>query len=482
MRSRLQTFAAFANSLLPIELDILQSVQRFEDTERSRILDTISANCSRIDSFLPYDEEIDKRKYSHLKTWIEERLEAFDVDKEFAWLSAVELSVHSDAIHSDDEKRLLRMFQGADATSYNFLKLYDLGRMFRHYLHVRMRYAEHKCVTDFLAVHRTSYEYARLVNDKLHQATEDIIAQYTTNSTDSMRWEQWLSAVFYDQSLDGYNRNLALIRLIFIAYNYRRFDLLPDKFDYQEKLLREGKFYSRRLLLNFYSQRLLMYARQNELEKATYYGYLSIRAENNDYVYYVNNLAAILLRQSRADEALKVLRQSLPLARKEQNIHNKIGNAAYICLAYNQLGQFKQSATHARTFFDVYRKEIFDHRWHLFFSAWLEALLGSGDFNAMLRLAQQQQLTDRNTVYQKSPNYLPSIPWMLALAGYRLEKLKFRQISQQFYDDVLQLYHQHGSSLPASMGTLFGSVRRHAPEVFDELKGLLQKRGIMGGY
>ncbi|MFN5235961.1 MAG: hypothetical protein ACK5FV_02195 [Bacteroidota bacterium] len=68
------------------------------------------------------------------------------------------------------------------------------------------------------------------------------------------------------------------------------------------------------------------------------------------------------------------------------------------------------------------------------------------------------------------------------LAGYRLEKLKFRQISQQFYEDVLQLYHHHGSSLPASMGTLFGSVRRHAPEVFDELKGLLQKRGIMGGY
>jgi hypothetical protein len=118
MRSRLQTFAAFANSLLPIELDILRAVQRFEDAERSRILDTISTNCSRIDGFLSYDEEIDKRKYSHLKTWIEERLEAFDVDKEFAWLSTVELSVHSDSIHSDDEKRLLRMFQSADATSY----------------------------------------------------------------------------------------------------------------------------------------------------------------------------------------------------------------------------------------------------------------------------------------------------------------------------------------------------------------------------
>jgi hypothetical protein len=57
--------------------------------------------------------------------------------------------------------------------------------------------------------------------------------------------------------------------------------------------------------------------------------------------------------------------------------------------------------------------------------------------------------------------------------------LKFRQISRQFYEDILQLYHQHGSSLPASVGALFGSVRRHAPDIFDELKGLLQKRGIL---
>lgn len=479
MRSKLQTFTAFANSLLPLELEYLQSIQRLEDSERIHILETMAANAKEVEATIPYDEQIDKRKYSSLKSWVEERLDAIDVDKEYEWLVQVEVQICTDSIRLEAEKRLLRRFQTADATAYNFIKLYDLARIYRHYLHVRMRYSAHETVVQFLQKHRTNYEYARLVNDKLHEATQDIIAQYATNATESMRWEQWLSAIFYEATLDGYNRSLALIRLIFIAYNYRRFDLLPDKFDKQEQLLREGTFYSRRILLNFYSQRLLMYARQQDLKRATYYGYLSIRAENNDYLYYVNNLAAVLLRQQLPEEALQVLRRALPRARQEHNFHNKIGHVAYICLAYNQLGQYKQSITHAKTFFDAYKKAVFDHRWHLFFSAWLEALLGQGQYLMMLKLAAQYTLEDRDASYQKSPNYLPSIPWMLLLAAYKLERNKAREVVECCYQDVLSIYHQNGSALPDSMGILLRSLQRHAPEVLDEVKGRLQKRGIL---
>ncbi len=482
MRSKLQIFASFAHSLLPLELEYLQSIQRLEDSERIRILDTMIANSKEVEAILPYDEQIDKRKYSSLKAWVEERLEAIDVDKEYEWLVRVEVQICTDSIRLEEEKRLLRRFQTADATAYNFIKIYDLARIYRHYLHVRMRYTEHEIVVQFIQKHRTNYEYARLVNDKLHEATQDIIAQYATNATESMRWEQWLSAIFYEPTLDGYNRSLALIRLIFIAYNYRRFDLLPDKFDHQEKLLREGKFYSRRILLNFYSQRLLMFARQQDLKRATYFGYLSIRAENNDYLYYVNNLAAVLLRQQQAEEALQVLRRALPKARQEHNFHNKIGHVAYICLAYNQLGQYKQSATHAKTFFDAYKKAVFDHRWHLFFSAWLEALLGLGQYAVMLKLAAQYSLEDRDVSYSKSPNYLPSIPWMLLLASYKLEKNKVREVVERCFQDVLTIYHHNGSALPNSMGILLGALQRHAPDVLDEVKGRLQKRGILLRY
>lgn len=479
MRSKLQKFAEFANCLLPHEAEYLLLAQRFEDVERVQLLKEVAANCKKISGFEPYNEAIDKRKYSSLKSWIEERLEAIDVDKEYAWLSATETAVITDSIKQEDEKRLLRLFQSSDPTAYNFLKLYDLGRIYRHYLHVRMRYDEHKTVVRFLEKHRTSYEYARLVNDKLHQATEDIIAQYTTNNAESMRWEYWLSSVFYEQSLDGYNRTLAYIRLIFIAYNYRRFDLLPDKFDHLEQLIQGGRFYSRRILLNFYSQRLLMYARQNDLDQAVYYGYLSIRAENNDYLYYVNNLAAVLLRQHKPTDALTVLRNAVGVAKVAHNFHNKIGHSAYICLSFNQLKQYKQADTHARTFFDAYRKEVFNHRWHLFFSAWLEALMGLGQYAQILKMASTHQLRERDEAYRKSPNYNPSVPWLLALAMYRSGKITFRQISDQFHTDLDLILTHNGHTFPASLNMLLALIHQTAPDVLNEVKGMMQKKGII---
>ena len=81
MRSKLQKFADFANALLPHEADYLLSVQRFEDGDKRRLLLQVSANCRKITGFEPYDQGIDKRKYSSLKAWIEEKLGAIDVRK-----------------------------------------------------------------------------------------------------------------------------------------------------------------------------------------------------------------------------------------------------------------------------------------------------------------------------------------------------------------------------------------------------------------
>ncbi len=479
MRSKLQKFAEFANALLPIEAEYLRSVQRFEDAERVKLLQEVADNCRKINQFLPYDESIDKRKYSSLKSWIEERLDAIDVDKEYLWLTATEYAIMTDTINAEDEKRLLRLFQQTNSTAYNFLKIYDLGRIYRHYLHVRMRYNEHKTVISFMDKNRTGYEYARLVNDKLHQATDDIIAQYATNSAESMRWEHWLSSVFFETTLDGYNRTLAFIRLIFIAYNYRRFDLLPDKLDHLEGLFREGRFYSKRILLNFYSQRLLMYARKNDLQQAEYYGYLSIRATNNDYLYYVNNLASVLLRNGKPAEALTVLRQAVMEAKNSQNFHNKIGHAAYICLAFNQLKQYKNADTHARTFFEAYKKEVLNHRWHLFFTAWIESLLGMAHYPRVYKITQQYELLERDNRFSKSPNYSPAIPWLLTLTDYLTEKKTFRQVSAFFINLLHEILRNNHNSLPYVVHGLLAAVAHHAPEVFSEIKGELQKTGVI---
>ncbi|MCC6413908.1 MAG: hypothetical protein IT270_19825 [Saprospiraceae bacterium] len=470
MRSKLQKFAEFANLLLPLEADYLLSVQRFEDVERAVILQAVSDNCRKVRDWAPYDENLDKRKYSNLKNWIEERLNAIDVDRQYAWLGSLEASIMTDAIRPDEEKELLRLFRQSAATMFNFLKLYDVGRVYRHFLLVRMRYEEHRILSAFLEKNAEAYTYAREVNDKLHEATADIVAQYSGGGkAESMHWEQWLSAVFFNEGLDGYNRILALVRLIFIAYNYRRFDLLPDKFDRLEQLFRAGQMYSKRILLNFYSQKLLACARAHDFDQAAYFGYLSVRAQNSDHLYYVNNFAAVLLRKQQAAEALRVLREALPEARASQNFHNKIGHAAYITMALNQLGQYRQAETHAKTFFDAYKKEVFEHRWQLFFNTWLEALLRQEQGVKVLKVAQTNQLAKRDAAYRESPNYTPALPWILALATWQAGKSTDGKLAEE-----LMNFMESGAQTPEknNMTDLVELAAALAPEVM----GAVRKR------
>ncbi len=69
MRSKLQKFTEFAGSLLPHETEYLLQSQRFEDDIKLGILDRVNNNSHRLKDWEGYDEEIDKRKYSHLKKW-----------------------------------------------------------------------------------------------------------------------------------------------------------------------------------------------------------------------------------------------------------------------------------------------------------------------------------------------------------------------------------------------------------------------------
>lgn len=91
-------------------------------------------------------------------------------------------------------------------------------------------------------------------------------------------------------NLDGLNRYLAIVRLTLIYFNYREYDRLDKIYDDLDGMMRGGQFYSRRILLNYYANRVMLHSKRNELEKASVYGYLSIRQHSGDYLHYVNNL------------------------------------------------------------------------------------------------------------------------------------------------------------------------------------------------
>ena len=118
MRSKLQKFTEFAQALLPHETAYLLSIQQFDDKIKLGILERVDHNCRSREQALPYDEELDKRKYSNLKQWISERLHATDVDTAYEWLLEAERQIETDSIAPEVEERLLELLRVCSPTEY----------------------------------------------------------------------------------------------------------------------------------------------------------------------------------------------------------------------------------------------------------------------------------------------------------------------------------------------------------------------------
>ncbi|MCB0637303.1 MAG: hypothetical protein KDC54_11830 [Lewinella sp.] len=462
MRSKLQKFTEFASGLLPHETEFLLRSQRFEDDIKLSILECVNANSHRLKDQVDYDQAIDKRKYSHLKNWIVDRLQSVDVDEQFDWMSQLERRIMKDSIDIQEEKALLKYIKQYEGPIFYFAKLYELAEHYRHFLLIRLRYDDHRLVADFLDRYREEYERVRAVNARIHQATSEIVDQFSNNTSDTLQWEQWLTDVFYDETLDGFNRYLALVRLTFLYLNYRQLDRLRDKFDYLDQMFLDGRYYSKRLLLNYYHNRMLLHTKRKEYNEAVYYGYLSIRQKNNDYLLYVNNLSAVLLRQDRTEEALDILREALPDMKASKNFFNRVGYVAFHVSALTRSGKARNAESYAETYLAAYRSEVLKYRWHLFFSAFLQSLLQQEKYAKVMRTVRKYKLLDREKRYQKRANYLPTILWYHALAEYKEGHLT----RQQFQQRMLQT--MEGMAVDRDRNRLLrdlvSELRSYAPE------------------
>ena len=439
MRSKLQTFTAFANSLLPHETAYLLSVQQFEDEVKLGILELMDQNCRRVRQHKAYDPTIDKRKYSNLKNWIIEKLEQIDVDAQFEWMSQMEQKIMTDTIAPKEEKVLIRRIKRYEKPGFYFTKFYELVELYRHFLLIRMRYNHHRITDHFLKTFQTSYITCKEVYSKMHDATLDIVNQYSQQSAQSKPWEQWLSDVFYNEKLDGLNRYLALVRLTFIYFNYRDFEKLLPKFDYMDQLFSKGGYYSRRLLLNYYGNRLLLHTKFNEYDKAEYYGYLSVREKNNDYIMYVNNLSAVLLREHKYKDALELMRAAYPEMKETTSFHSRIGFVAFYLKCLNVNHQYESAEHYADSFLRAYRKEVFEYRWHIFFSSYLEALLKQEKYGKLLKIIRRNHLLEKERGYQTNANYLPTILWYDGIARYKEMHLPKEELSALIQNSIEEL-------------------------------------------
>ncbi|HPQ97891.1 MAG TPA: hypothetical protein PK066_00090 [Saprospiraceae bacterium] len=470
MKLQLQKFTEFANRLLPHETAYLLAVQRFQDEDRLAIIKRIDANCHRIDQFEAYDTSIDKRKYNHLQNWIEHALLAIDVDARFAWMNAMEQKIMTDSIQLDEEKDLLKQLRQYEHPAFYFTKFYELVERYRQFLLIRIRYDDFNACDDFLKRFEGAYHRSKTVTNKMLEATKDIVGQYAGSASGSIHWEEWLTEVFYDESNDGLNRYLALVRLIFISFNYGRFDILRDKFDYLDAQFYLGKYYSKRLLLNYYNNRLLYHSHFKEYEKAVYYGYLSIRNKNHDFIHYVNNLCAVLLRLERNEEALDLMKKASPELKNTGNMHSRIGFVSFYLEALNKNKKYKNAESYGDTFLQAYAKEVLQYRWHLFFTFYLEALLHRQEFGKILQTNRYYKLLEKDRAHQNKANYLPTIPCYIDIASYQEGLLSRKKLLEKWSELLQPEAHDQGKT--GGLRTLIKQLQAMVPEIINYLPNI----------
>jgi len=418
MRQKLFTFSEFASSLYPHELDYLMTVQNFSKPINAEILRKIHHNCYHPANPIPFDRNLDKRTYSYLKNWIVETLSNVDVDIYFEWLIGVEKQVMTDSVTPGDEAAILDNLNRIKTTHYYFIRFYELLQHYRDYLLVRNRTKYYKVVSDFIENHRNHYVKMTDLNHKLNLATVQIVQkeEFTDNMITCS--EDFLRSIYFDESIDGYTRYRAVVRLTIYFYNNRLFDKLSLVYQHLDNVFKTTIFYSKRILANFYANRAMMHSKLNELALAEKYGYLSIQNKNSDYLFYLANLCGVLLKQGKKAKALELMNKSIPELKKTNSYYYKIGFAVFYIKTLIINDQPEKAVNYASGFFDVYKKEIFEHRWHLFFSAYFQVLVRLEKYSKILSLCRRYRLPIKEKQFISSAVYLPIIQWYSLLAEY----------------------------------------------------------------
>lgn len=394
MKEKLKKFKSFASTILPHEATYLLSIQRFEDEEKKQILRQleICANSLTYDGI--FDTEIDKRKYSSIQSWVKMELAKIDVDEGFIWINGVMQDILLDRVTPKSESMVLKSLQLFDNTSYYFTKYYDMLLEFRQFLLIRMRTNVYKKVDRYINGYQFEYQRSLLVSQQMDQATKEIIGLTSKMEGDDERWERWLLENFNNDDLDGHNRYLAFVRLSYHYLKTNQLAALEQTHTTVQKFFEHGKHYSRRLLLNFYDNSLVLYDRKEDYDQAQYYGRLSIKGEGPDQLLYFNNFINILIKKKEFAQALEWISNRPYKITDQKNYHSVIGYTANHIRCLTKTGLIQKAVNKGDSFWTAFPKQIMEYRWHRFFVAFLEALAAQGNTAKIIKLVSRLHLID----------------------------------------------------------------------------------------
>jgi hypothetical protein len=447
---------------MPTEIAYLQSIEQLKDPINQSIFAQVVKfkNTGK----LKLNPDLDKRKYSHLKKWAKQKLAAIDVDKSLEELLTLEQKVLTDQVLPSDEKQILKIIKSQQKLPYYFMRRYEMVRDFRSFLLVRMRHQYLEPVNRYLDQYQENYKNSQQIFEQMNQATRDIIDQYSQKANEALKWEVFLKDVFYDESLDGLNRYCAIVRLTFLYYNYNELEKIEKLYQYLDLQFEGGHFYSRRILSIYYSNRLMLHAKMNNLDTAEKYGYLSLRDQGSDYVHYLNNLCSVLLRLKKNQAALELMKKSIPELKKTMSYHNRVGFASIFIKSLNANNKADEGESYGGTFFTAYKDKVLEYRWHSFFSAWLQAMIIQEKYRKVLTICRRYNIMEKEKSYSTRPGYIPTIAMYYTLSKYKTGEMDMGKLKTE----MKQL--TQASSQNPGMNELIEDFMHHVPELIHAIK------------
>ena len=466
----LSKFTSYAGSLLPHELDYLDSINNFIDPDNIKVLEQVRRFVTEGSSWQEWDKSINKRKYSRVMHWMDGQLNKIDVDLDYEQLLFLEQEVMADRILPKDERVILKRLQNYDEPCYNFMKVYQLAQHLSSFFLIRMRDKAQAVVQTFLEKYKLLYLKSQDTYQQLNEATNVIVTQYRGEAMDTKHWESWLTSVFQNRHLDGLNRYSAIVRLTFLYYNYKDYSKLKSLYEELDLCFSQGLFYSKRILVNYYSNRVLMHAQTNEWNEAEQYALMSVKFKSADYIHYINNLAAILLRSGKAKAAYKYLQASFPDLKNTTSAHNKVGFVAFYTKALNQIGNADEGLRYSSHFLEANKEAVLKNRWHLYFAALMQSMIFTGAFRQLLQLIDKYKLDEKDAKYQSRPNYLPTFMWYQKLAEYKLKHISKKTLIESI-SDHLDTYTNDPHHF-ILIRQLYIDLRKAAPELPISLSAL----------
>ncbi len=431
---KLKKFTEFTDSLLPHEVMLLDCSAQFQDLDRSSIFEIIKYNVLSKDKKKEFEPDVDKRKYSHLMSWMQARLDEHCTDNYYKRLNYFDNRIKTDTLSSEEEKELLKHIKNYEPHHFHFIRFYEVVKNYLNFLLVRVRLNDYDLINRFVHNYHDDYIRSKDISNRMTQATCDIVTDYHSNrlSQNSLKWSPWLKRLFEDESIDGFNHYQVLILLSYLAL--LKNDLLQQTVSYYDRLedhLKDGSYYSRKLLLNFYGNRQLILMKLHKYDEALYYGRLSIAEQGHDYIMYLNNYCFNLLKLGRPKEALQLLKDALPFARQMANKYNKSLFISSLVKCYNDNGEFKKARQYAENQLAQFERDILEHNWNKFFRTYLESLLNLGDFRQAKKTIRRYGLLDKESTELKIYSGFPYFKWFMNFIDFKegnINGVQFRKL------------------------------------------------------